>query len=55
MKYKFNLKIQSMYGLLGFFSALFVIYIVTKKLDWITPISIFIINFVIGGFYTSKR
>jgi hypothetical protein len=55
MKYKFNLKIQSIYGLIGFVSSLIILYLFTKQIDWITSLIIGIANFITAGFYTTSK
>lgn len=55
MKYKFDLKIQSVYGLVGFISSGVILYLFTKQVDWVTPLLVGIANFIIAGFYTSIK
>ncbi|HTZ41833.1 MAG TPA: hypothetical protein VMC07_01335 [Candidatus Omnitrophota bacterium] len=55
MMYKFDFKFQAMFAIFGFLSALLIIYLVTRKIDWITPISIAIIDFAAAGFYASYK
>jgi hypothetical protein len=54
MKYKFNLKIQILYGIFGFAIALGIIYLATRNLDWIGSSVVGLINFIISGFYTTN-
>ena len=54
MKYKFDLKIQAMYGIFGFLTVLIVLYLFTKQLDFFSSIIIGIANFAISGFYTQN-
>ncbi len=51
MKYKFNLKIQIVFGIISFLSALGILYLFTGKLDFLTSTIIGIMNFVVAGFY----
>jgi 1,4-dihydroxy-2-naphthoate octaprenyltransferase len=55
MKYKFNLKIQLVYGIISFALSLLIIYAFTKQLDWITAGLIGIFEFFFAGFYTTGR
>ena len=55
MKYCFNLKIQAKYGIVTFLLALAIIYLFTKKIDWISPIIIGVFEFAIAGYYTNSK
>jgi 1,4-dihydroxy-2-naphthoate octaprenyltransferase len=55
MKYKSNFKFQIIYGLIGFLTALGIIYLVVKQIDWITSLAVGITNFLVAGFYTAGK
>jgi hypothetical protein len=55
MKYKFNLKIQSIYAVISFALSLLILYALTKKLDWVTAGIIGIFEFFFAGFYTTPH
>lgn len=55
MKYCFNLKFQLKYGILTFLLALAIIYIFTKKIDWITPLIVGVFEFAISGYFTKLK
>lgn len=52
MKYKFNLKIQLIYGVTGFILSLLIIYLFIKSFDWLSAGIIGLFEFIISGFYT---
>lgn len=55
MKYKFNLKVQSIYAVVSFVASLLIVYAFTKELDWITSAIIGIFEFFFAGFYNVKK
>lgn len=52
MAYKFNLKLQAAYGAAGFLASLVVLLLILNKLEWITAVTVGIVNFLVAGFYT---
>ena len=50
--YKFNPKLQAVYGVAGFLSALLVLYLILHSLEWLTALVVGIGNFLVAGFYT---
>ena len=55
MKYQFNLKMQLAYGIITAILALFIVYLFTKRIDWITTAIVGIANFFISGYYNNKQ
>jgi hypothetical protein len=55
MKYNFNFKLQATYGIVTFLVCLAVLYMITKKIDWITPTIVGITNFAVAGYYSYKK
>ena len=54
MKYKFDLKIQLLYGIFGFLFVLVIVYLLTKDIDWFSSIAIGLFNFAVSGFYVNN-
>lgn len=52
MRYKFNLKIQLIYGLISFIAALLIVYLFIKSFDWLTAGIVGMFEFIVSGFYT---
>lgn len=52
MRYKFNFLFQLFYGIVGFATAMLVIYLFTKGINWIASGIIGISEFALSGFYT---
>ena len=52
MKYQFNLKLQLIYGVIGFILSLIIIYLFLGNFDWLTSGIIGLFEFIIAGFYT---
>lgn len=50
--YKFNLKIQLVYGVIGFLTSLAVLFLVLNEVRRIPAIVVGIGNFLVSGFYT---
>jgi hypothetical protein len=46
---------QALSGILAFCITLFVLYIILKKVDWITASIIGVVNFIISGYYTQYK
>jgi hypothetical protein len=55
MKYHFSFLFQLIYGIVGFATALLVIYFITREWNWITSGIIGISEFFISGFYTRLK
>ena len=55
MKYCFNLKLQVMYGIVTFLVALSILYIFTKKLDFLTSVTIGLVEFIASGYFTINK
>ena len=53
MKYRFDLKIQLIYGIIGFFMAFIILFLGTGEFNWIASFAIGIGNFAVAGFYTN--
>ena len=53
MKYKFDLRVQCIYGLSGLIFSFILIYLFTKQIDYITPLVVGAFNFGLAGFYTT--
>jgi hypothetical protein len=54
MKYHFNLKLQVIYGVVGFGMALGLLYLFLGMLDWTGSAIVGAVNFAISGFYATK-
>ncbi len=55
LKYHFNFLFQLIYGVIGFGTALLVIYLITKEVNWISSGIIGVSEFIIAGFYTRLK
>ncbi len=52
MKYKFNLKVQALYGLVGFATALVILLLASGELNLVAAATVGACNFIVSGFYT---
>ncbi len=52
--YKFNLKFQLVYGLIGLLTSALVLFLILGKIEWITALFIGIASFLVSGFYTDQ-
>ncbi len=48
--YTFNLKLQAIYGIMGFLMTLIILYLFTGEIRWIPAVAIGIANLLISGF-----
>jgi hypothetical protein len=55
MKYNFDFKMQAIYGIVTFLTSFAVVYMITKKIDWISPTIIGLINFIVSGYYKYEK
>jgi|GEM_PF-3635251 len=52
--YKFNLKLQLVYGIVGLLTSLLVLFLILGKIEWITALFIGLASFLVSGFYTDQ-
>lgn len=52
--YKFNLKLQLVYGIVGLLTSLLVLFLILGKIEWITALFIGLTSFLVSGFYTDQ-
>ena len=52
LHYKFDPKIQAIYGIFGFLTTLAILFLILGRIELITALAIGIGNFLIAGFYT---
>ena len=55
MKYRFDIKIQLIYGLAGFILSFLIIYFFVGKFDWLASTIIGLFEFALSGFYTQMK
>jgi hypothetical protein len=55
MKYCFDFKMQLVYGIITFLSALAILYMFTGEINWIAYTVVGIITFIVSGFYTKCK
>jgi hypothetical protein len=55
MKYCFNLKFQLIYGIVAFLLVFGILYLFTKQINFITPIIVGVVEFVVAGYYTKSK
>lgn len=54
MKYIFDAKNQTLYGIVGFLLALIILYFVANEVNLIVSVIIGICDFIVSGFYNKK-
>lgn len=50
--YKFDLKVQVLYGLIAAAASFAILYLILNRQEWVTSIIIGIGSFLVSGYYT---